>query len=337
MEPSDSVTNWLLERENPSVRYFTLVDLLDTPIYDAEVEQARGDIMRNGQGPLLLEGQSEAGSWGLPGSFYNPRFTGATWRFMLLAEFGADGADPRIQKTAEYLFANSQLPNGGFWSVPPSKRSPEELGLPCLTGNMIWSLIRLGYLNDPRVQQGIDWIFRYSRFDDGDAVVWPAWLPQNPDDGCWGRHSCFRGVVAHLQALAEIPPGKRSLPVQQTIAAGVEFLLRHHVYKHSHDLSRAVGDYTQIGFPIYVDNDMLRMLLILTKLGVRDERMQEAIDLLKHKRTKDGKWKQQHTYRKTRNQGFLPVPVTEKGQPSKWVTLKALTVLKRFSLPGPQP
>ncbi|MBP7401930.1 MAG: hypothetical protein KBA30_04880, partial [Clostridia bacterium] len=33
--------------------------------------------------------------------------------------------------------------------------------IPCLTGNMVWSLIRFGYLDDPRLQKGIDWITRF--------------------------------------------------------------------------------------------------------------------------------------------------------------------------------
>jgi hypothetical protein len=211
-----------------------------------------------------------------------------------------------------------------------ANQPPDYRGTLCLTGNLAWSYIRLGYLDDPRLQKGIEWLVKYSRFDDGEATEWPDWLPQDPNDGCWGRHTCFRGVVALLQALAEIPPERRSPQVQQALAYGAEYLLIHHVYKHSHDLSKPITSYTQVGFPLFHENDLLRMLLILTKLGIRDERMQEAVDCLAHKETKLGQWKQQHAYKKTRWTGFMPIPVTEKGQPSKWVTLKALTVLKRF-------
>jgi hypothetical protein len=315
MDIPDSVRDWLLDPENPSVRYFTLVDLLERPADDAQVMEARQEIMARGDVPALLEGQAEGGYWDHPSAFYTPRYTGAVWRFMLLAEYGADGAHPQIRKTAEHLFEYAQMANGGFAAHPTATRPPEYRGIPCLTGNMVWSYIRLGYLDDPRLQRGIDWIIKYSRFDDGDATAWPEWLPQDPNDGCWGRHTCFRGVIALLQALA----------------AGVEFLLIHHVYKHSHNLSKPVTKYTQVGFPMFVDNDLLRTLLFLTRMGIRDERMREAVDCLARKQTKAGQWKQQHTYAKTRWTGFLPVPVAERGQPSKWVTLRALTVLKRYT------
>jgi hypothetical protein len=131
--------------------------------------------------------------------------------------------------------------------------------------------------------------------------------------------------------ISEIPPARRSPQVQQTLAEGAEFLLIHHVYKHSHDLSNPITRYTRIGFPLFSDNDLMRMLFFLTKLGVHDPRMQEAVDCLAGKQTKLGQWKQQHEFPKNKRKPRLfPVPIMEKGQPSKWVTLKALTVLKRY-------
>ena len=39
--------------------------------------------------------------------------------------------------------------------------------IPCLTGNMVWCMIRFGYLDDPRVQKGISYITRFLRLNDG--------------------------------------------------------------------------------------------------------------------------------------------------------------------------
>ncbi len=321
---------WLLEPDNPSVRYLTFTEILDRPEHDQEVTTARRDIMRIGNVPDLLVGLTDAGYWEPINAYYHPRYTGSAWRFMLLAEFGADGELEEIRKIADYLYEYAQLDSGGFSARNMSSRLPEASGTPCFTGNMVWSCIRLGYIEDPNVQKGIDWLIKYSRFDDGNVTSWPEWLPQDPDDGCWGRHTCFRGVIAHLQALAEIPVEKRSAQVQQTLEAGAEYLLIHHVYKHSHDLSKPITQYTQVGFPLFVDNDMLRMLLLLTHLGIRDPRMQDAINLLVKKQNRDGQWKQQHTFPKTKSSGFMPIPIEPKGQPSKWVTLRALMVLKRY-------
>ena len=71
--------------------------------------------------------------------------------------------------------------------------------------------------------------------------------------------------------------------------------------------------------------DILEILEILTKLGYRDNRMQDAIDILISKQDNQGKWIMENTF----NDRFL-VNIEKKGQPSKWLTLKALTVLKRY-------
>jgi hypothetical protein len=61
-------TKWLLEEDNPSVRYFTLKDILDKPDNDLEVRKARENIMEIGVVPKILSKQETGGYWGLPGS-----------------------------------------------------------------------------------------------------------------------------------------------------------------------------------------------------------------------------------------------------------------------------
>ena len=53
---SDPV-NWLLERDNPSVRHFTLVDILDRTNDDSEVIETRDQIMEVGPVPKILAKQ----------------------------------------------------------------------------------------------------------------------------------------------------------------------------------------------------------------------------------------------------------------------------------------
>ena len=51
-------TAWLLEKENPSVRYFTLLDILDRTQDDADVLSAKRSIMETGKVPAILKKQS---------------------------------------------------------------------------------------------------------------------------------------------------------------------------------------------------------------------------------------------------------------------------------------
>jgi hypothetical protein len=194
--------------------------------------------------------------------------------------------------------------------------------IPCLTGNLTFSLIRLGMLDDPRVQRAIDWITTYQRFDDAEGDAPSGW-PYEPWEMCWGRHTCHMGAVKALKALAEIPPKHRSPEVRQTLADGTEYLLRHHVHRRSHDLRRdSKPGWRRLGFPLMYQTDVLEILGILTGLGVRDARMDEALVLLAAKQDAEGRWKLQDTFN-----GRFIVDIEAKGRPSRWITLRALQVL----------
>lgn len=182
----------------------------------------------------------------------------------------------------------------------------------------------MGYPSDSRVRGGIDWIVKYQRFDDGVKDA-PKGLPYDKREACWGKHTCHMGVVKALKALAEIPPDKRTPRIKETIEKGVEYLLKHHIYKRSHDLSRvSKPGWLKFGFPLMWNTDALEVLGILTKLGCRDERMQDALELVISKQDEQGRWKLETTFN-----GRFQVSIEQKGKTSKWVTLNALRVLKR--------
>ncbi len=61
-----------------------------------------------------------------------------------------------------------------------------------------------------------------------------------------------------------------------------------------------------------------------------DERLRLALDLVLSKQDRQGRWKMEYTYN-----GKAWAKIERKGEPSKWVTLRALRVLKRCGLaPG---
>jgi hypothetical protein len=47
-------TDWLLEKDNPSWKDLTLTDVLDRPKNDAEVTEARQEIMERGVVPQIM-------------------------------------------------------------------------------------------------------------------------------------------------------------------------------------------------------------------------------------------------------------------------------------------
>jgi len=324
---NDDPIDWLLEDVNPSVRYYTLRDILGKQETDPEVKQTKERIMTFGTVPAILAAQDKAGFWVDAKKFYTAKYQGTVWQLIILAEIGADGRDERVRKACEFILDHSQDPeSGGFSEYPAAKTGGgRHSGVyPCLTGNMVFSLIRLGYLDDPRLQRGIEWITRYQRFDDGDGN--PKGWPYDALEMCWGKHTCHMGVVKALKALAEIPADRRTGDVKKTIEAGAEYMLVHHVHKQSHNLGRVSRPgWKKFGFPLMYQTDALEILGILTSLGYRDERMQEAVDLLISKQDEWGRWNLENSFN-----GRMQVDIEEIGKSSKWVTFNALKVIKRY-------
>jgi len=319
---------WLLEDSNPSVRYFTLTDILEKAENDPEAKKTKEEIMKKGVVPKILAKQKEEGCWEDSQKFYTAKYKGTVWQIIILAELAADGKDSLIKKACEFLLENSQDRESNGFSVWVSAKTgggrPSGV-IPCLTGNLVCSLIKLGYLQDVKVQKGINWITTYSRFDDG-INERPKGGPFDRFVACWGKHSCHMGVLKTIKALAEIPLNQRSKEVKNTIEEGAEYFLKHHIYKRSHDLSRvSKPGWLRLGFPLMYQTDILEILGILTRLSYHDERMQEAIDRLISKQDNQGRWKLESTFN-----GRFQTNIEQKGKPSKWITLNALRVLKNF-------
>jgi hypothetical protein len=322
-------TDWLLEEDNPSVRYFTLRDILNKSENDDEGQRTRQQIMKTGVVPRILEKQHKAGYWADPDSFYTAKYKGTVWQLIILAELGADRNNIQVRNACEFILGQSQDKESGGFAHTPGKKNGGGLHsavIPCLTGNLVWSLIRFGYLDDPRLQQAIEWITTYQRFDDGDGIIPNGWPYDRLSSGCLGRHTCHMGAVKALKALAEIPEKKRNADVKKTLEKGAEYLLIHKVFKSSHDLSKIPKPgWLKFGFPLMYQTDALEILGILTKLGYKDKRMKEAIDIVVSKQDDQGRWSLENTFN-----GKYLVTIEQKGKPSKWITLFALRTLKRF-------
>ncbi|NVO21450.1 MAG: nitrogen fixation protein NifH [Bacteroidetes bacterium] len=317
--------HWLLEKKNPSVRYYTLTDLLGKAENEAEVIAARKAIMDHGMVPYILSQQQPDGNWSAADRFYTDKYRGTVWQLLILAELGADGNHPGIRKACEFILQTSQDPDSFAFSY--RKRAKESGGLhseviPCLTGNMIWSLIRLGNGSDHRVQAGIQWIISYQRSDDGIDVS-PAGWPYDRYQMCWGKHSCHMGVVKSLKALAAIPADNKSPEVISKIGELAEYLLIHRIHKKSHELKKVSRPgWRKFGYPLMYQTDILEILEILISLGYKDQRMAEALEIVKQKQGIDGRWKMENSY----NGRFIQ-DVEVLRMESKWITLKALKVL----------
>ena len=120
---NDDPTGWLLEDDDPSVRYFALRDILGKPVHDSEVMKAKEDIMSVGTVPAILNTQDKAGFWGDAKAFYSAKYRGTVWQLIILAELGADGKDERVRKACEFILDNSQDRESGGFSISTAAKT----------------------------------------------------------------------------------------------------------------------------------------------------------------------------------------------------------------------
>ena len=329
VHPVDEQTlQWLLEESNPSVRYETLTKLLKKPEDDPEAGVARRDIMRSGIVPNILSAQHPEGYFGSPGRFYLDKYTGTVWQLIILAELGADGQNKQIRAACEFILENAQdRESFGFSMNRSAKSGGGRHGevIPCLVGNMVYSLVRLGFHEDSRVTKAAEWICRYQRCDDSVPDAPTGW-PYDRAADCFGKHSCHMGVVKSLKALGSIPKEARSAGMENKIHALAEYMLVHHIHKKSRDLqSVSKPGWLKLGFPLMYQTDILEILGVLCGLGYTDSRMDAAVTIIQNKRGSTGRWKLENTFN-----GKMLLDIETRGEDSKWITLKALCLIKNL-------
>ena len=106
---------------------------------------------------------------------------------------------------------------------------------------------------------------------------------------------------------------------------GEAYLLDRHLLRRASDNEIGQERWLRIGFPYSWEYDLLRALDHLREAGSEpDQRTTEALDILESKLDADGRWPLDHAYHDR-----LLVDLGEReGQPSRWITLRALRSLR---------
>jgi len=323
---------WLLEEETPAVRHLALRQLLDRPEDAPEVQQARAAAMQTDPIAAILAAEQPAGFWVKPGPGYTPKYRGTVWQLIFLDQLGADGRDTRVQAACEYMLSHTQATTGGFASWGGGSREvappPPSLVIHCLNGNLLRALIGFGFLEDERVQRAIDWQAR-SITGEGFTHYYLSGTT-GPGFSCAanGQLPCAWGAIKALLALARIPPERRAPHVQHAIQQGAAFLLSRDLATAAYPAGRGNAQpaptWFKLGFPIGYVADILQNITVLCELGfARDARLEGAIAWLLSQQEPSGRWRNQSA-----SNGKIWVDIDKQGQPSKWVTLRACSVLK---------
>jgi len=170
---------WLLEKDNPSVRYFALKHLLDRSEDDPDVQAARRAIMRSEPIKKILAAQESEGYWAKSGSAYWPSYRSTAWQVLFLAELGANGRNRQVHRGCEYLLKHAQAIHGGLSMLPnAAPRGAMHFSYTSDVLEASLALCEAGYAHDPRLKNAIDLV-----------------LAKRDADGRWVMKHSFNGKM----------------------------------------------------------------------------------------------------------------------------------------------
>ena len=145
--------SWLLEEENPGLRYLALRDLKAAQANPETLAKARREAHQVGKIPAILAKMDLEGYWAKPGAGYSPKYQSSVWALILLAQLGArKEEDERIAKAMDYYRQHAFI---DFGRINCSDSRPQTFD--CLQRNMVWALLRLGMPQTELTEQ-IDWL-----------------------------------------------------------------------------------------------------------------------------------------------------------------------------------
>lgn len=324
-----SPLEWLIEPVDPGVRAMTLEHLFGRGALDDDVVTARLAAMQVDPIAGILDAQHDDGWWVKPGPGYSPKYTSTVWNLIILAQLGADPADQRVQRACEYVMAYTATSGGGFGcsSVAKDRPAPPSSVIQCLNGNLAHALIRFGHSDHPVVRTATDWSARHILGED--VQRWYANTPA-PGFACGNNDDqpCAWGAIKAMRGLAAVPEAARTDREHRAIRAGIEFLLSTDPadawYPMGYGNTKPSSSWFKLGFPSGYVCDVLQNLEVLCDLGMADDRrLDNAFNWLVRLADDHGRWSNRYAYK-----GKTAVPIDEQGQPSKWVTLRACTVLR---------
>lgn len=314
---ADSVIGWLLDAD-PSIRWQVMRDLLAAP--ESEWMAERANVESAGWGARLLACEDEDGQWA-GGAFLPRGFDSQEWQavgqpwtataFSLsqLREFGLDPASDRAKRAVELIGANSRWDDAGqpYW-----EGEVEE----CINGRVVADGAYFGVDVSSIVDKLVG-----ERLDDG------GW---NCERANGSVRSSFASTINVLEGLLEYERATGGTPESRAARkSGEAYLLERKLFRRVSTGESADDQFLSFLHPSRWRYDVLRALDYFWSVAALtgaapDPRLGEAVDHVRSRRLDDGSWPLDWS---------LPGRVwfevdSGAGEPSRWVTLRALRVLR---------
>lgn len=311
------VIEWVADAD-PSLRWQVMRDVVGTP--EAAWGPVRALVETEGVGARLLSLQDADGQWS-GGAFFPPGFTGrqfeeegqpwttTTWALTQLREFGLDPASARARNAVRLVGENAHWDNDGqaYWTG-----EVEE----CINGRTVADGAYFGIDVAPIVARLVE---------------------ESLPDGGWNCERCngssrssFATTINVLEGLLEferVTGG--TIQSRDARTSGEQYLLTRHLFRRASTGEPADEQFLTLTYPTRWRYDVLRALDYFRAASrfdgtAPDVRLADGIELVRSKRTENGRWLLDWLPRGTTLFDLDDGP----GEASRWVTLRALRVLR---------
>jgi hypothetical protein len=287
---------WLLDPENPSVRYWTLVDILDRPKNDPDVQKVSNAIT---QQPLIKELfalQHPEGYWGNDKT--KPLTAQGVGTVLGLLYMLGVPPNKRTKAGCESFLKFCQHENGGFSMIKKNRSGI----FPCITGSNLPFLIYFGLGDDPRIRSAFTFLIEEMSIENA------------LDCGRYQHRDCLWGAIAALNGLASLPTYMHSKQSKRVVTELANVLL-----DAKYDFEGEHKRWLTFGVPRVWD--LLSALKALAAHGyARDLRFMPLLKRMLNRQDEQGRWLCGSVSRTW--------PIEKRNKPSKWITLDVLRVLK---------
>lgn len=321
MEIKSDVLEWLLEKENPDIRFLTLRDLAGERAENTQIILAKNEAYAHGRIGEVLKRMDPDGFWQKPGAGYNPKYKSGVWSLILLSQLGASvNDDPRLKKACQYYLDHAFTKDHSL-----SVNGTPSGTVHCLEGNMCLALTLLG-CRDSRLYQTYEWM---AKSITGEGVKYYAYTC-GPDFACGvnGKRPCAWGAVKVLLAMGRLPVDRKTPEIRRAIERDIDFLLgttdplkAEYPTRTGSKPNRAWWNF---GFPVFYVTDILQLAEAVAAAGYgRDSRLKPVIDYINGKQDEKGRWLLEYDYT-----GKTWGDYGQKKKPSKWVTYRVMKFLK---------
>jgi hypothetical protein len=294
------ILDWLLESD-PAIRWQVTRDLEDASPETIAAERSR--VAREGLGAEILARQGADGSWHRAGS---PDWLPTLFTLQLLRSTGVDPRDRAVAAAVQRLEAGFRW-DKEFGALPFFEGEVE----PCINGG---ALALSGYFGKPSAALAARLV--QEQLSEGG---WNCEAPKSP-------RASFHTTICVLEGLLEFERAVGGAPeVAEARRRAGEYLLERRLFRRLSTGEVANPEFLELAFPPRYHYNVLRALDYFRDAGAEpDARMGEALDLVESKRCADGRWLLERAYVES-----LDFPFGESvGEPSRWITLRALRVLR---------